>query len=158
MVLFPFQGFKGSTIDQPVFESDSVQSEADSSSDASESGSQLPVQRQTSDALVNAVILPKILLWESYYELSKDVMWLLVAFSCPDHAIEKVIFPGDISSVPKRKVKRRILTFTQSLQKKVSDMDAAIEEHVETIRQLKEQLEQNKVFPLCLCSGWMVLE
>ena len=140
MVLFPFQGFKGSTIYQPVFVS-----EADSSSGASESGSQLPVQRQTSDALVNAVILPKILLWESYCELSKDVMWLLVAFSCPDHAIEKVKLPGDISSVPKRKVKGRILTFTQSLQKKVLDMDA-------TIRQLREQLEQGKVFPLCLCS------
>ena len=77
-------------------ESNPVQSE-DSSSDASESGSQVPVPRQASDALVNAVILPKIPLWESCYELSKDVMWLLVAFSCPDHAIEKVDLPDDIS-------------------------------------------------------------
>ena len=116
MILFPFQGLKERTIEQPLFGPDSVQSESnpvqteDSSSDASESGSQVSVLRQASDALVNAVILPKIPLWESCYELSKDVMWVLVAFSCPDHAIEKVDLPDDISAVPKRKVKGRTVT------------------------------------------------
>ena len=164
MILFPFQGLKERTIEQPLFGPDSVQSESnavqtdDSSSDASESGSQVSVLRQASDALVNAVILPKIPLWESCYELSKDVMWVLVAFSCPDHAIEKVTLPEDISAVPKRKVKGRILTFTQSLQATIEERMATIEGQEATIRHLREQLEQNKVFPLCLCSGWMVLE